>query len=132
MLSMNMDMTKINEQDFAELKGTRLLVGKDIERVASLSFKAHTGTEIASEPFWATQIQDIIEQKAVVYSPEDIHDGMFLGARIQATEDTVEVSLGFIGNEASEFAITFKKELDTEGFQVLGEIVRFGNVGHVA
>ena len=129
---MELRMMELNNDDFAQLKGARLLVGADIGRVEELSYTVHARTELVSEPFWATEIQDIVENKCVTYTPGEIHDGKFLGLRIKARENELELSFGAVGIEESEFTITFQKDIDEEGFQVLGNLIRFENTSALA
>lgn len=125
---MNIQTTQLNEMDFAQVIGNRLLEGENIARVEELSYAVHTATELTVAPFWATEIQDIVEHKCIEYTPKDIQEGNFLGLRIQAREDEVELTLGFVGQTEAEFEIVFKKELDADGFQVLGTILRYGAI----
>lgn len=125
---MNVQTMGLTGSEFAHLKGKRLLEGNDIARVEELSYVAHIQTELVSEPFWATEIQDIVENKCVTYTPEEIQNGEFLGLRIKARADELELSFGSVGQEDSAFTVRFQKETDAQGFQVLGELIRSENV----
>lgn len=132
MLRMKIKTTTLNATDFAHLKGTRLMVGEDIERVEELSYTVHTQTEFVVSSFWATEIQDIVEKAYVEYTPADIHDGNFLGLRIKARENELELSLGEVGREESLLTIFFQKDIDGEGFQVLGDMIRLEHASAIA
>lgn len=113
----------VTAMDFAHLKGTRLLVGEDIERVEELSYTVHTQTEFVVSSFWATEIQDIVEKAYVEYTPADIKKGNFLGLRIKARDNELELTLGEVGREEPVLTIIFHKGIDEEGFQVLGDML---------
>lgn len=128
MLRLNTQEIQVTGNDFAHLKGKRLLEGNDIGRVQELSYAVHTRTEWVSKPFWATEIQDIIENKCVKYTPDEISNEEFLGLSIKAQENELELSLGTVGRRDYELTVVFRKEVDEEGFQVLGDMIRFKNV----
>lgn len=129
---MEMDYTKINGNEFDGLQGERLLTKDMLMNLTTLSSSVHKGIEVTYLPFWATKIQDIIEVACVTYTKEDIEENNFLGVRIEALEDVVEVSLGLVGHEESVFTISFKIESDVDGIQRLGEVYQFDAIKQTA
>lgn len=128
---MNIDYSKITGNEFTEVQGERILTNDTIDKVKALSYSVHGSMDVAGLPFWATKVQDTIEQTCVTYSKENVEEGKFLGARITETNEGIEISLGHVGEVESLIAISFKKEVDEEGIQVLGEAFPFGLVEHV-
>ena len=128
---MNIDYSKLTGNEFAELQGERLMTSDTVDNIIALSYQTHGDMDVACRPTWTTKVQDIIEQTCVTYSKEDVAEGNFLGARIASTDDAVEISLGHVGEVETLIAVSFKKQMDEEGFQVLGEAFPFGLVEHV-
>lgn len=129
---MKIELTKINEMEFVKLQGALLVTEVNDAGVQALSYPEHTSMDEAPVPFWATEVQDMLERQCVTYSPEDIKNGNFLGARIQAFDERVEVSLGHVGETDAEITMVFKKNFDADGNGILGRVLTYGNFVHIA
>lgn len=129
---MKINLMNINEHEFAALQGTVLVTEENKAGVQALMYPEHANMDVAPVPFWATSVQEILERQCVVYSKEEIEAGKFLGSRIQAIDETVEVSLGQVGEKEALVSITFQKDFNATGEPVLGGIIRVQNIEHVA
>lgn len=98
--------------DFHFLKGQDFFDANTIQQIEFLSSEEHHSVDNAGIPFWATKVQDLLEQKAVSYSEREIQEEQFLGMKIIHEEDAVRVSVGEVGTSSSiaQVVISLKKD----------------------
>lgn len=110
-MKMKLNVEQLDSQDFNTLAGVEILTPVTFPLVNELAGDAHSNVDVSPIPFWATNIQDIVENKYVTYSNEEVADGIFLGLRVNSfSENHVEVSLGHVGEAESLLTLSFKAE----------------------
>ncbi|WP_442638128.1 hypothetical protein [Rossellomorea marisflavi] len=108
---MKLNVEQLDKNDFEVLTGVEILTPVTFPLLNELSGDAHSDIDVSPIPFWATTIQDIVENKYVTYSEEDVAEGMFLGLRVNSfDENHVAVSLGNVGDTNPLLTLSFKAE----------------------
>lgn len=114
---MNIHLEHISKTDFDFAKGTVF----NQEEVASMVSNGHNSVDNCHIPSWATKVQDVFEQKAVVYDEREIAEQDFLGVKLIVNEEKVIVSIGRMGEPLSLAYVMFETVKNENGTLTLGD-----------
>lgn len=129
---MELKVTNISDKELGVVKGRKITSADKVGLIEELSYEAHSNVDIGHVPFWATEVQDVIENACMTYSKDDIEAERFLGLKIQKADNSIIVSLGLVGEKESVFSVEYGVEQDENGEFVLGDVIRYGTLELVA
>lgn len=106
---MKINIDGLSNKDFMDIVGETVLTPVTLPALIELDKEIHSSVDVSPVPFWATKIQDIIENKYVTYSERDIEEELFLGLKvISYTNGLAMVSVGRVGDAESLITVSFK------------------------
>lgn len=123
MFNMELTLHKLQKTDF-DFLNKMSFQEKDFESIRELLTPEHNVVDNTPTPSWASQVQDIFENKVVTYTEREIQELDFLGLKVIKNEESVIVSLGRVGDVESVIEILFNKTQDGETFTLQYDSVK--------